>query len=78
VKKPGNAGGAKGPDREHESVEKKGEPLERELHYGKTGERKPDPGIGETGPDTRETLSTETESEPKGEAGTEVSVLYVV
>ena len=37
VRKRGNSRGAKGPDREHVSVDKKGEPLGQEARYGRTG-----------------------------------------
>jgi len=78
VRKRGNACGAKGPDWKHVAVDTKGEPLERKFHYGKTGRGIPDRRIREADSITGETLSTETETESKGEAGAEVPVLRVV
>ena len=78
VRKRGNSCGAKGPDWEHVAVDMKGEPLERKFHYGRTGRGNAYPSDGERDTSTQETLSTETETEPKGEAGAEVSVLRVV
>jgi hypothetical protein len=56
----------------------KGVPLERKFHYGKTGRGISDRRIGEAYSITTETLFTETETKPQGEAGTEVPVLRVV
>lgn len=75
AKKRGNARGAKGPYWKQASIEMRREPLERKaFHYGRTGSepRK------KKGKDTGETLSSEGEAGPKGQARAEVPVLHTV
>ena len=78
VRKRGNACGAKGPDWGQVAVDTKGEPLERKFHYGKKGRGTSYSRVGEADSIAEETLSTEAETEPKGEAGAEVPILRVV
>ena len=79
VKKRGNARGAKEPYCKKASIEKKGEPLEREsFHYGRTRRNDTEARKQQTGQNTGETLFTEGEAEPEGQTRAEVSILHIV
>src|ERR1700675_1132671 len=78
ARKRGNARGAKGPHWKHGCCKRKGEPLGRDSRYGRMGAYRSPEETGEWRRTPRQTLFAETEAEPKGQAGTEVPVLFAL